>query len=237
MVSYSHLISADREVAPAFQLLDAGAIGRHRHATGYAAIVLDGGYVESGDRGRMALKTGEIAIHQAWDAHQDMVGRNGSRVLNLPIWSCSAPGFYRSSNLDDIIRLAEHGDIRGASALLGCDTLEPVDTEHDWPELLVRAINEQPDLRLADWAAGHELRPTEVSSGFLRRYGVSPKRFRAEAKARCGWQLITTTSASLADIAVQAGFVDQAHMNRGLIELTGSTPGRMRETSHALRAP
>jgi AraC-like DNA-binding protein len=67
---------------------------------------------------------------------------------------------------------------------------------------------------LGDWAREHGLRPDALSAGFRERYGCTPSRFRSDLKARAAWREIVQTSRSLAEIAFDTGFADQAHMTR-----------------------
>src|SRR5689334_17015230 len=107
---------------------------RHRHAEGYAALVLAGGYVEAGDRGRVAVQAGHVVIHHAFEAHEDHFSRAGAVVLNLPhIARNSLTGVVQDP--DAIARLAER-DITAAANLLQ-ETFRPVDAQlADWPDRL-----------------------------------------------------------------------------------------------------
>ncbi|MET3667922.1 helix-turn-helix domain-containing protein [Caulobacter sp. 1776] len=53
-------------------------------------------------------------------------------------------------------------------------------------------------------------------------------RRRVEARARRAWALITGTMDTLASIAAETGFTDQAHMTRDVKALTGKAPGAWR---------
>jgi AraC family transcriptional regulator len=72
--------------------------------------------------------------------------------------------------------------------------------------------------------------PVHLARAFRQRYGCSlgeyQRRLRVEHASR---QLVTTRHA-LADIALAAGFADQAHFSRVFKERTGLTPARFRAT-------
>src|SRR5688500_18217427 len=57
----------------------------HSHAVPYAALVLAGGYAESGDGGRFLAEPGHVVIHTPFSAHADQVSANGAVVVNLPL--------------------------------------------------------------------------------------------------------------------------------------------------------
>jgi len=65
-----------------------------------------------------------------------------------------------------------------------------------------------------------------VSRGFRRAYGVTPRRYRLEARARRALGMIGDCRMSLAAIAQECGFADQPHLTRTLSSITGRTPGQ-----------
>jgi AraC-like DNA-binding protein len=102
---------------------------------------------------------------------------------------------------------------------------EPAPTgEVDWPDLLAFDIRHRRVTHLSEWAASMGLALETVSRGFARLYGVGPARFRGEWRARQAWLQIVGTRDALIRIAAVAGFADQAHMTRSIVELTGAPP-------------
>ena len=75
------------------------------------------------------------------------------------------------------------------------------------------------------WAEAQGVARQTVFRGFRALYGVSPTRYRVEARARRAWKLIMAGDLSLAEAALTAGYADQAHMCREVKALTGHTPG------------
>ena len=217
---------------PARQHLAAGTLAaRHRHAHGYAALVLAGGYLEAGDAGRRAVSAGDVILHEPFEAHANRFGGRGACVLNLPLpdgWR-PAMSFMSIADGDAIARLAER-DLRAATASL-CEQLVPVaEQPADWPDLLAADLREGDRVCLGSWARRNGIAPASVSRGFRQAFGVSPARYRSEARARRAWRQLTDT-ASLADLALETGFADQAHMTRAIVALTGTPPGRWRRSN------
>jgi len=68
-----------------------------------------------------------------------------------------------------------------------------------------------------------------VSRAFRQAWGVDARRYRCELRARNAWLQITTTTHSLASIAMATAFADQAHMTHGVRALTGRSPGAWRD--------
>lgn len=207
---------------------------RHRHLDAYAAVVLAGGYEEAGDHGRRLLGPGDVVLHAAFGAHGNRVGRRGARLLNLPITGPVpglAEGFASVPDPDALARLAGR-DLQAAAQALQ-QGLQPLPAAlQDWPDLLARDLVEQPGLALAAWARQHGLAAETLSRGFVRVFGVTPRRWRFEARARRALQgLQAMDSGSLAGLALDAGFADQAHLTHAVVALTGHPPGHWRRPS------
>lgn len=215
----------------AFQTLSAGGrMDRHRHTEAYAAVVLAGGYVEAGDRGRFHARPGQVLIHGAWESHMDAFSGAGGRVLNLPLTAEVAFG-VGAADPDALARAAER-NLAEAEVLLR-ETMRPLDAAlDDWPDLLAEALRGDPALTLEVWAEAAGLAPATVSRGFRQAFGTSPRRYRAEQRALKAAGALVTRADSLAALAVELGFVDQAHMTRAVSALTGLAPGRLRSSQY-----
>lgn len=74
----------------------------------------------------------------------------------------------------------------------------------------------------------------QLQTLFLRHLGVSPKRFARLLRFRQALTLLNLGAASLAELALAAGYYDQSHMNAEFREFAGLTPG---ELLHARRYP
>lgn len=216
----------------AFQTLSAGGhMERHRHTEAYAALVLAGGYVEAGDRGRFHARPGQVLIHGAWESHMDAVSGGGARVLNLPLTAEVAFGVGAAGDPDAVARTAER-DLVEAEALLR-EMMRPLDAGlDDWPDVLAGALRRDPGLTLEIWAEVAGLTPATVSRGFRQAFGTSPRRYRAEQRALKAAGALVTRADSLAALAADLGFVDQAHMTRAVSALTGFAPGQLRSSRY-----
>src|SRR6185312_15378007 len=116
-------------------------IPRHRHRGAYLSLVLDGAYEETGDRGRIRVRPGDMLIHGAFDSHLNRFPAAGARILNLTLPDDIEPrtGFARSPEADAAIRLAER-DPRAAVELLVTTAVPMQSHAGDWPDLLAGAL-------------------------------------------------------------------------------------------------
>jgi AraC-like DNA-binding protein len=213
-------------VAYGRETCDAGDLPRHRHVDGYLTLVLSGSYVEAGDAGRFRVREGDVLIHGAYEAHQDMFGRRPANVLNLPFVSGLRGGVARVADPDAVVRLASENIVE-ATALV-CSSCTEAEPEQDWPDLLAEALRRPDPIRVGEWARLHGLAPATVSRGFRQAYGTTAARYRAEARTRLAFERIRYSSQPLIDVAFDLGFADQAHMTRSLSAMTGLSARRCR---------
>jgi AraC-like DNA-binding protein len=208
-------------------LTPGGRFDRHRHAHAYAALVLTGGYVEAGDRGRFHARPGQVLIHGAWESHMDAVSGQGATVLNLPYAGEAGFGVGSVADPDAVARAAER-DLVEASGLL-IERLAAVEAgAGDWPDRLAAALRNDPATVLEFWAESEGLSPETVSRGFRQAFGISPRRYRAEQRALAAVRALTHRDLPPAALAAELGFADQAHMSRAVAAVTGLPPGRLR---------
>ena len=200
-------------------------IPRHRHAEGYAALVLSGGFQECGNRGRFNVGPGDLLLHGAFDTHLDHVFIVGAEVLHLrlPGLNPIPHSFARVRDPDLIVRTAETDPISAMDIL--CEQMSPVaHVPEDWPDLLVAALNEDPNRRPEDWAEMHGLDLQDVGQRFSRIYGVSLETFRSEIRAHKAFEQIVKGTDLLGKVLETSGFTTEIHLSRAIRSLTGATP-------------
>lgn len=212
------------------ELIDAStAIPYHVHSFGYLAIVLGGSYLEFSDSGRLQVAEGDIIYHPPFQAHFNRVGRSGARVLNLHLGlQGSSTGWFGTvPNLNSVVRSAQDGP-RAVLAYLAESVSVRKPRLVDWEDRLAWDLAHGGVDDLGAWALACGLRRETLSRGFKQTYGATPVRFRADARARKTWAEIISTKTSLAYLASQHGYADQAHMTHAINSLTTKTPGAWR---------
>lgn len=214
-----------------FERLDGGSkLTRHRHSRGYIAVVIDGGYQEDGDAGRFSVRSGDALLHLPFEAHRDETARSGAKILNLPHMAMTTNQCgFRIDDIDALVATARRDLVE--AAIMFADAAMPRDlARRDWPDLLADRLRNLSPFKLGDWAHQHGLAAESVSRGFAKAFGVTPHRYRAEARARQAVEQISTSDRRLIDISADLGFSDQAHMSRMVSGLTGHTPSRWRRS-------
>jgi len=201
-------------------------LSRHRHVQPYAAVVLEGGYVETGDCGRFSVEAGHVILHGPYESHQDAFTARGALVLNLPL-PCDRGGLAAIADPDPIVRLAERDPIAACDALIEGLSLKAVHFT-DWPDELASQLIRNPEVNLGAWARSIGLAPQSLSRGFRQVYGVTPKRFRAEQRALAAVRSLKRWSGAGAGLAAELGFADQAHMIKAVRMITGAPPRAFR---------
>lgn len=206
-------------------------LARHSHQEGYANVILSGSFVEANFAGRFRVSPGDVLLHGGFDCHSNCdAGPRGLRILRLPWKPNAVEGRFRVKNPDLLARLSERDPLEASEELER--SLQPgAPSEDDWPAMLAADLTLDPSLQLADWAAARGLARETISRGFFRTFGVSPRRFRLEARTRQAWKAIVSTSSPLTEIAHAYDFADLAHMTRSVGALTGSTPSAWRARS------
>jgi AraC-like DNA-binding protein len=205
-------------------LVPGETIARHIHDEAYAAVVLEGGYEEAGERGRWRVRAGDALLHGRFSGHWNH--RPGKAlVLNLPLaGDLSLPAMARVADPDLLARLAERDPIEAAAALL--ESLRPGQAGlADVADQLAQALSGDEAPAVEAWARDQGVSRETAFRWFRDAYGVGPARFRVEARARQAWRAIVGGDNALVDIAAEAGFADQAHMSRDVKDLTGRSPG------------
>jgi AraC-like DNA-binding protein len=201
---------------------------RHRHAGGYATIVLGGHFAEASFAGRFVVGPGDVLLHGAFDCHANWsTSRASLKILRLPWRDNLLEGRFQVRDPDTLARLAERDPIE-AMEQLHANLLQPRSQEFHWTERLAHTLRVQASTSLEGWADRERLTPETVSRGFHRAFGVTPKVFRVESRARRAWNLLLRSSSTLTEIAYQLGFADLAHLSRAVAALTGAPPSYWR---------
>ena len=204
------------------------APARHLHAHSYASVILAGSFVEAGFGGRVNVEPGDVLLHGRFDCHANSSTCSHSvSILCLPWRDDWMEGHFRVADPDLVVRLAEKDKQEAMSAL--AESIKPArPASRHWTGLLASDLRTTACLSLRRWAGAFGMRPEELSRGFHREFGVSPKQYRLQARTRRAWREVLLSSRTLTTIAHDQGFSDLSHLSRSMRLLTGQPPSAWR---------
>jgi len=81
-------------------------------------------------------------------------------------------------------------------------------------------------LTLDEIAQAVGIHPDRLCHGFRDRYGCSVGEYVRQLRIEFACRQLATSDAPLVEIALAAGFADQAHLSREYLRLAGATPSR-----------
>lgn len=221
------------------------AMQHHRHEFPFVTIVLRGAYVEVQDAAPEICSSGAIVLHTAGEEHADRFasdtfclnvelpqGRDekplrGNVRLDMPIVRDSVASvvrsFYRHTN-----------ELPDAVSNLQSNLLDLLpDSLDDRPPWLSHVIEHFPwaqPIPLREAAALGGVHETHFSRAFRRYVGMTANEYRARTRVHLASKLLLTTTASLACVALSAGFSDQSHLTRAFTQRLGLSPADYRRT-------
>ena len=200
----------------------------HRHRSAYAALVLEGTYVQTCVDGPVECTPGTLLLHPTFHAHGNRFGSRGARVINVPLPMESLGSTLR------VLRVSQLGEARQIfehcpellPSLLVDSAPHPMATLQDWQTSFLQEL-ESTDAPVAHICRRLGISAAHASRALARSYGMSPQVLRRELRCRRALSLMEGTS-SLADIAAQSGFADQSHLSRTVRSCTGLPPSALR---------
>jgi AraC family transcriptional regulator len=225
-------------------------LGDHVHDNPYLSLHVLGGYGETGEDGKIWIDGPAAAFHPAGSAHADHIGDRGLTTVVVEFdggWLAHALGgrplpqrsvYWRGGRIGcGAARLARSclepaGGGRSVSAALaflgealgeGGEGGTP-----PWLARLDALIEADPDTRPA--TLGRRLGVSEawLARAYRARRGEGLGERRRRRRVETAVSLLEAGARSLADVALEAGFCDQSHMNRAFVLLLASTPAEVR---------
>lgn len=217
----------------------------HRHESPFVTIVLSGGYIEVEGALPSVCRHGTLVFHDAGEEHADRFAAD-TRCLNVELPVALGSPFPRGGVGFDMpaLRGATESVVRAFCA--GTDELTasverlqsaladaialPPPARPQWLEHVLEAFPWAAAIPLREAAAMAGLHETHFSRAFRHHVGMTANEYRAQARLRLASELLLTTTASLARVALSAGFSDQSHLTRAFSEKLGLAPAGYRRT-------
>jgi AraC family transcriptional regulator len=233
--------------ATATRIVHPGAqsIAEHRHDWPVLSFYRMGAYRERGDAGEIALCGPSVIFHPAGAPHADEIGERGLETLVVefdPAWldgepmarrSCywsggpvalAAPALARlwlsGATSAEVLRRRTGQFLRRAFAA----------ATPPRPAWLARidAAMEAAEPAVSDLARALDLHPAWLARTYRAARGEGLRHTLRRRRVEAAVGLIRSGPSGLAEIAAEAGFCDQSHMNRAFHAVLGRTPGEVR---------
>jgi AraC family transcriptional regulator len=226
------------------------SVGRHNHDRPQIGLVHSGELLEEAAGRAEATAAGFSVLRPAGCEHSNRVdsadalltivevpAERWSRLDPLipnrePLWACelSAPQLHRrilaSARGEDLGNFALEASLLELLAALGSQLTKRGD------ELRVARVAERfeqdPSLSIEELALEEGLTKGQLLDAFRRERGISLRSYQLDRRLERARELVAGTSLSLAAVAVEAGFCDQAHFTRCFRKAEGMTPGEFR---------
>lgn len=224
----------------------------HSHPRGSITLVLRGSLVERAGAAEHRASALSVVAKPPGLPHEDAFGPEGATTLQvvLPgdaeadagapelggiLWEHAGPACRALLGLLSLVRSGHAPREEGSEAAdLVADAraaLQPVPAVRGAPPDWLLAVREQlaqgstPVGELAERAGVHRVHLARL---FLGHFGVSPATYRGRMRVHRAARRLAGGPDALADVALDAGYSDQPHMNREIRAALGVTPRQLR---------
>ena len=239
-------------------LYDSGqTLDRHAHASAFVAFNLNGRYRESACGLELDCLPRSVVFHPPEEEHAAAVGDAPLRCFIVEVdtnemrrrYDAAAPatllkvdGGPMAAVLTNLYGEFRHSDACSSLAIQGLilqmlaglsrtDCSDGERVREPWVDRVTEILRDQfrSHLTLEEIAAEVGASPARVSAVFRRVYHRSIAEEQRRLRVEFASQRLRDRDASLADIALEAGFSDQPHFSRAFKQVTGMTPARFRD--------
>jgi AraC family transcriptional regulator len=244
---------AERTYAPDFKTPP------HSHPEAYFCLILDGRSTQTyGSKSRLRERM-TTAFYPPNELQSEFFGRAGGRIFNVEMDSRWL-GLFREYSVIGEESNDYHGGAvawlmtrlyhefrrmdQTSSLMIEGLTLEIIAeasrqfaaSKHStsrWLEHAREVLHEQfaDNVTLACLADRVGVHPVYLASSFRKRYHCTVGEYRRRLRIEFACRELAKANLSLAQIALAAGFSNQAHFSRTFKRLTGTTPAKYRTTS------
>ena len=228
-------------------------IPMHVHAHPFICIVVAGGFIEQSGRKVTECGVGSVIWHPEGDAHEDRFAAAGGRCVGIRFdgswltrlgesemlpdgWTVArggAPSWLAArisrelTQPDTLAPFALEGLTVALMAELARSDRTPTATRPRWIDRSVARLREEFSAppTIAALAAEAGVHRSHFVRVFRRHMGCTVSDFVRQLRIdwACG-ELRRREGPSLSDLALAAGFADQAHFSRAFKRITGRTP-------------
>jgi AraC family transcriptional regulator len=235
-------------------------LGWHAHEHACVVLLLDGSFTEVFRARTVSCSTPAALYKPAGEPHANEYGRVGARFLIVELHPTQVDQWRdRGAALDGIRAVHEREVVDIAARLYRelrrVDAYSMLSIGGLVHELLaavsrgggmqstsapfwLRRVREQlaerfaERLSIADIASDAGVHPDHLSRCFRRHYGTLIGEYVRSLRLDWAARTLAGTEKPLAEVAIDAGFIDQSEFTRRFREQFGTTPGRYRSALH-----
>lgn len=228
----------------------------HFHDVAALMFATAGSFTETAGRRTFDCRTFDVMVRPAGEAHTDRYGEQQTSCVIANVRPEVFPSLGRAASLFERPAMLPRSRVsrvvqRVASELRVEDDVAPVVVEGLLLELIGLAArpssgtaprwlerargyihthaSERPSLTGIAAAAG--VHPSTLVRVFRAHLGCAPGEYLRNVRLELAKDALLSTSRSIADIALDAGFYDQSHFTAAFRRYTGMTPARFRSQS------
>jgi AraC family transcriptional regulator len=228
----------------------------HVHSRPYFCLIRGGTYTEDYDRKTRRCAPGMLVFHPAGESHSETFDDSQVASFNVeigPEWIrrmgefgalLDHPVEFESGEVVALaFRMAAELSAHDAEARLSIEALtweilaacggtpagvgsSPPPWLKDARDVFDNWLDESVSLRSVAREVG--VHPVYFAAAFRRFHGCSPGQYLRRKRFERARHLIANPDLSLAQVAMDAGFSDQSHLNRIFRRFTGMSPGQYR---------
>jgi AraC family transcriptional regulator len=233
---------------------------KHSHKQAYLCLIREGDCFQTyGARTRMSRRS-SVLFHPPGEIESEHFGTTGGRIFHIELGSSWLERFrehgaikemsfefqagsltwlmerlyHESWQTDGVAPLAIEGLMFEIIAVASRGSRIPEGKPPVWLEQAKELLHEQFHERLTLLSIGKlvGVHPVHLATTFRRYYGCTVGEYTRRRRIEFACQRIITSDATLVEIAMAAGFSNQAHFSRVFRRVTGMNPSAYRSTSH-----
>ena len=228
-------------------------VAEHAHAWPMISLYVMGGYRNVTERGEHEIAGPSMVFYGPGVAHRNVIGEMGFEQIEIefdPRWLGtpalpSKPLLVRVGGICGALARSfavacaagsSEADLRASmQRLFAAARREPGEHANAWAGDISARLRADPSRRIGELAREVGRSPAWIGTAYRHVSGEGLQETAARFRVERAAQLLRESEQSLCDIAAEAGFCDQSHMNRTFRRLLGRSPTSVREDREAFR--
>ncbi len=228
-------------------------VPEHAHAWPVISLFVMGSYINRTEVGERAISAPSAVLYRAGAAHRNTAGPDGFEQIEIEF----DPNWLGSVRLPDSPVMCWIGGPAGAHAKRLAQRCGRTLTEAElskavrqfiqqsaqpsnrraatWAGSITQCLRDDPAVRITALANAVDRHPSWLGSAYKRITGEGVQETAARLRVERATRLLRETDLAYSQIALEAGFCDQSHMNRTFRRVLGRAPSAVRDERANLR--